>query len=212
MARLSTRKFVAVVSAISPPTLKSSILSVCSLPKSSLVQSMRSLALSSFLLYCCGLQVAAACQSCLVKLLENRRRSISIFKRRHHDNVYRHEAMMITGAVDSTLRRAFLANGVDATILNFLLVRRLLLEIADEAEAGLGPVGDDREKELIDIIGGDSTEQSANSKDESSGESSEITSQSMIIAIGVSCVTSRICPFLQQRHLNNYNHRFKFYK
>ena len=94
---------------------------------------------------------------------------------------------MITGAVDSTLRRAFLANGVDATILNFLLVRRLLLEIADEAEAGLGPVGDDREKELIDIIGGDSTEQSANSKDESSGESSEITSQSMIIAIGVSC-------------------------
>jgi len=93
--------------------------------------------------------------------------------------------MMITGAMDSTLRRAFLANGVDATILNFLLMRRLLLEIANEAEAELGPAGgDDEEKELIDIIVGDSTEQSASSKDDSSGESTEITSQSMIIAIG----------------------------
>lgn len=164
---------------------------------------MRSLALI-LLLYCCGLHVTSACQSCLVKLIENRRRSISVFKRRHRNDVHRHEMMMITGAMDSTLRRAFLANGVDATILNFLLMRRLLLEIANEAEAELGPAGgDDEEKELIDIIVGDSTEQSASSKDDSSGESTEITSQSMIIAIGVSCVVSvvKICPFLLPRQL-----------
>ena len=157
---------------------------------------MRSLAL--ILLYCCGLQVTSACQSCLVKLLENRSRSISIFKRRHHHAVYRHETMMITGAMDSTLRRAFLAKGVDATILNFLLVRRLLLEIANEVDAELGPDGDDEEKELVDIISGDSAEQSTSSKDDSSGESTEITSQSMIIAIGVSCdVSSNTSLFIR---------------
>mmetsp|Transcript_15036 Transcript_15036/g.33971 ORF Transcript_15036/g.33971 Transcript_15036/m.33971 type:complete len:216 (+) Transcript_15036:192-839(+) len=162
---------------------------------------MRSLALI-LLLYCCGLHVTSACQSCLVKLIENRRRSISVFKRRHRNDVHRHEMMMITGAMDSTLRRAFLANGVDATILNFLLMRRLLLEIANEAEAELGPTGgDDEEKELIDIIVGDSTEQSASSKDDSSGESTEITSQSMIIAIGfykkwISPLLPPACRFL----------------